>query len=124
LDKNSINKVIKEVKKAINEASIGERTKKLFMPSGEISLRIYGLPKIHKEGIPIRPIVNMIVSHTYEITNYVARLFKPLVGTTNSIKDSKGFVNLIKNERVNSQDNLVSIEVVSLFTKISLDKTV
>jgi hypothetical protein len=98
-----INKVIKEVKRAIKETSIRERTKKCFMPSGEITPRIYRLSKIHKEGIPIRPIVNMIVSHTYEITNYVARLFKPLVGTTNSIKDSKGFVNLIKNERVNSQ---------------------
>jgi hypothetical protein len=58
---------------------------------------LYGLPKIHKEGIPLRPIVNTIGSPTYELESYVAKILGPLVGGTESyIKDSNDFVNLIK----------------------------
>jgi len=58
--KNPIKKIIREVKKAINNSNLDERTKKILLPTSEITPRIYGLPKIHKEGIPLKPIVNTI----------------------------------------------------------------
>ena len=36
---------------------------------GEATLCIYGLPKIHKDGAPLRPIVSSINSVTYNIAN-------------------------------------------------------
>jgi len=97
----------------------------MIKPSCEVIPRIYGLPKIHKEGVPLRPIVNTIGSPTYELAKYVAKLLKPLVGNTDSfIKDSNDFVKLIKNKRVDKDDILVSFDVVSLFTKIPLDEAV
>ena len=50
------------------------------MPVGEITSRIYGLPKIHKEGVPLRPIVNTIGSPTYELAKFVAKWLGSLVG--------------------------------------------
>ncbi len=35
-------------------------------PKSSICPRIYGLPKIHKEGIPLRPIIDFTGSPTYE----------------------------------------------------------
>lgn len=56
---------------------------------------------------------------------YVAKLFGPLVGNTDSfIKDSSEFVKLIKEERVEHEDMLISFDVVSLFTKIPLNEVV
>lgn len=96
-----------------------------MIPSYEVIPRIYGLPKIHKEGVPLRPIVNTIGSPTYELAKYVAKILKTLVGNTYSfIKDSNDFVKLIKNKRVDKDDILVSFDVVSLFTKIPLDGAV
>ena len=43
---------------------------------------IYGLPKIHKEGAPLRPIVSSINSVTYNIAKYLATILSPLVGNT------------------------------------------
>jgi len=44
--------------------------------------RFYGLPKIHKQGIPLRPIVSFIGSPTYELSKYLCRILTPLVGNT------------------------------------------
>lgn len=125
LSSNPIPKIMKDVKKIISDSNLDEKLKKKLLPSCETVPRIYGLPKIHKEGVPLRPIVNTIGSPTYELAKYVAKILKPLVGNTDSfIKDSQDFVNLIKNERLEHDDILVSFDVVSLFTKIPLDEAI
>ena len=125
LNKNPIPKIMKEVKKAISESSIDDKLKKKLIPSSQCIPRIYGLPKIHKDGVPLRPIVNTIGSPTYELAKYVAKVLKPLVGNTDSfIKDSHDFVNLIKKEKLERDDILVSFDVVSLFTNIPLEEAI
>ena len=125
LSKNPISKIMREVKKIISKSNLEEKLKKKLTPSCETIPRFYGLPKIHKEGVPLRPIVNTIGSPTSELTKYVSKILRPLVGNTDSfIKDSHDFVKLIRNERMNQDDILVSFDVVSLFTKIPLDEAI
>eukprot|EP00253_Pinus_taeda_P032352 PITA_32352 len=125
MNSNPIPKIMKDVKKIISDSNLDDKIKKKLIPSYESIPRTYGLPKIHKEGVPLRPIVNTIGSPTYELAKYVAKILKPLVGNTDSfIKDSQDFVNLIKNERIERDDILVSFDVVSLFTKIPLDEAI
>jgi hypothetical protein len=121
LDSNPIKKIIRQVKIAINNSNLDERTKKRLTPNNEITPRIYGLPKIHKQDVPLRPIVNTIGSPTYELAKHVAKILSPLVGHTDSfIKVSNDFINIIKNEKV----ILISFDVVSLFTKTPLDEAI
>jgi hypothetical protein len=69
--------------------------------------------------------VNTIGSPTYELAKHVAKILSPLVGHTNSfIKDSNDFIKIIKNEKIRTQDTLISFDVVSLFTKIPLDEAI
>ena len=42
--------------------------------------RFYGLPKIYKPGIPLRPIVSFVNSPTYAISGYLARILSPVAG--------------------------------------------
>ena len=44
--------------------------------------RINGLPKTHKIGIPLRPILSMIDSAHYELTKRLASLLKPVLETS------------------------------------------
>ena len=74
LSKNPISKVIRYVKKAIMNSNLDDGLKKCLIPTREITPRIFGLPKIHKEGVHLRPIVNTIGSPTYEISQYVAKI--------------------------------------------------
>ena len=49
-------------------------------PTGAGSPKFYGLPKIHKPGIPLRPIISSIGTVTYNTAKELARILKPLVG--------------------------------------------
>jgi hypothetical protein len=77
LPSNPIAKVMKDVKIAIKNSNLDERIKKRLLLNSEITPRIYGLPKIHKDGAPLRPIVNTIGSPTYELAKYVEKSLAP-----------------------------------------------
>jgi hypothetical protein len=97
ISNNPIYKVTKEVKKVITDYNLDEMINKRLTPCFLITPIIYGLPNIHKEGVPLRPIVDTIGSPTYELTKYVENILGPLVENTDFyIKDSSDFVNLIK----------------------------
>ncbi|XP_070835613.1 uncharacterized protein [Chaetodon trifascialis] len=80
---------------------------------------IYGLPKIHKEGAPLRPIVSSINSVTYNIAKFVANILAPLVGNApHHIQNSMDFVNKVRDLKLDPSETMVSFDVTSLFTCI------
>jgi len=44
--------------------------------------RLYGQPKVHKHDIPLRPIVSIIGSRTYALSEKIVNILAPLVGNT------------------------------------------
>ncbi|XP_044760195.1 uncharacterized protein LOC123317654 [Coccinella septempunctata] len=63
------NNLVKDLK---DQAYIGATTARQLNNYKGISPTIYGLPKIHKEGTPLRPIVSTIKSPTSELSKFVA----------------------------------------------------
>ena len=59
--------------------------KKLF-PQHSKPAQIYGLPKIHKDNTPLRPIVCTIGSPTYHLAKHLCYILLPLVGNRNSTR--------------------------------------
>lgn len=105
----------------MSSSSFDEATKKHLLPHKEVIPRSYGVPKIHKVGIPLRPIINTIGSSTYNLDSFLSKLLSPLVGKSDSfIKNLNHFVQFIKDKRLESNDILVSFDVVSLFTKVPI----
>ena len=103
-------------------SKISEETYKLLRSSDGLAPRLYGLPKIHKEGVPLRPIVSFVNSPTYNVSRYLARVLSPVVGNTdNTVKNSQHFAEFIRGETLDADQMLVSFDVVSLFTKIPVD---
>ena len=51
-------------------------------PTGVSAPKFYGLPKIHKKDIPLRPTVSSIGSVTYKVAKELARILESLVGKT------------------------------------------
>jgi len=43
---------------------------------------LYGMPKVHKKDIPLRPIVSTIGSPTYALAKHLAKVIAPLAGQT------------------------------------------
>ncbi len=101
---------------------ISETTYKMLYSSDGLSPRFYGLPKIHKPEIPLRPIVSFVNSPTYGVSSFLAKILSPMVGNTeNTVKNSYHFAEFIRGKTLNADEVLVSFDVISLFTKIPVD---
>ena len=95
------------------------------MPTSTITPRFYGLPKVHKPGNPLRPIVASRGSITYNVARHVADILSPLVGKNGyALKNSADMVNTLGHCTLEEDDVLVSFDVTALFTKVPVDKSV
>ena len=73
----------------------------------------------------MRPIVSFGNSPTYAISGYLTRILSPVVGNTDyTVKNSCEFADFIRDKTLNACEELVSFDVVSLFTKIPVDLAV
>ena len=53
--------------------------------------RIYGLPKTHKMGVPLRPIVSCVGTYSYNLAQYLVELLQPFSHNSFTVKDSFAF---------------------------------
>ena len=102
---------------------IDEFTYKKAYPKGSRPCLLYGLPKIHKEGTPLRPILSAIGSAAHGLAQIMVPLLAPL--TTNDYTVSNSFLFSEELREGNfGKLSLVSFDICSLFTNIPLDETV
>jgi len=95
------------------------------MPTDSRPPKLYGLPKIHKPQVPLRPIVSCIGSPTYQLLKHIAKLITPLSGQTPSfVKNSEHFVEFVKDIELRSNEVMVSFDVKSLFTNVPVDEAI
>ena len=82
----------------------------------------YGLPKIHKEDVPLRPIISNIGSFSCKLAKWLSNLIIPYVGkfSNSHIKHAQDFVNKIKNLNCDNV-KLLSLDIVSLFTNVHVN---
>ncbi|XP_054706612.1 uncharacterized protein LOC129216422 [Uloborus diversus] len=100
------------------------KTSKLFyncfnlIPSVSHCARFYALPKVHKIGVPLRPIVSNIRTASYGQAKFLTSRFAPLLDSnTHSVKHSVDFVNILRRFKPNNL-LMVSFDDKSLFTNV------
>ena len=73
------NRLINLLKSIKPEGGINDTTYRRLYPTGAGSPKYYGLSKVYKKGMPLRPIISSRGSATYETGKELARILKPLV---------------------------------------------
>jgi len=90
--------------------------------SNAILPRAYGLPKIHKEGHPLRIIVSSSGSPLHNLAIFLHKiLIKSLPSHFSRVKNSLQLKKLLSNLYIPDDCCLVSFDVVSLFTNVPTD---
>ena len=58
---------------------------------------MYGVPKTHKSGVPLRPILSMVNAPKHDLAKWLAEVFKPVVRkySDHVIKDTFDFCDAI-----------------------------
>ena len=79
-----------------------------------------GLPKIHKNNMPMQPIVSACGTATYNTAKFITKILQNYCGKTSSfVEDSTDFIKKIKHLSLNPEEKtLVSFDVSALFTSI------
>nr|VZI02426.1 unnamed protein product [Spirometra erinaceieuropaei] len=82
----------------------------------------YGLPKVHKPDAPLRIIVPVIGSPTYNLAKGLYRHLKHLAdGSQYSITNSQAFLEKIEGLKVSFDESILSFDAVALFSSIPHD---
>ena len=86
----------------------------------------YGVPKVNKPSILLRPIVSACGSPTNQLLNYVTHFIQPPVERLPSyIRDSKHFLQLLKSPSPLPEDAIfVTADVTSLYTNIPHEESI
>lgn len=95
-------------------------------PAGCQRPRLYGLPKVYKNDVPLPPILSMMCSAQHELAKWLAELLNLVSDHFSAycVPDSFTFLEFIRNCSITSSDKiLVSFDIVSLYTNVSLQET-
>ena len=83
--------------------------------------RFYGQPKTRKPRVPICPTVSHSVSPLYNLNKYIAKILKASIEyDNNSFKNSTIFSNYNRNVSIEDDGTIVSFDIISLRTNISI----
>ena len=119
------NKMISMLKSIKTKGGMPEDLYKRLYPTGAGSPKFCGLPKIHKQGIPLRPIVSSIGTVTYQTPKEVARILNPLVGRSpHYVKNTQDFIDQIKGIHFGKDQCMMSYDVKALFTSVPITKVI
>ena len=86
---------------------------------------LYGLPKIHKSTTdpPLRPIISMTGTVTHDIAQYINNIIRKYLNTSYILNSSDQFLADVQNLTLEPGQQLVSLDVESLFTNVPVEET-
>ena len=118
------NKQINLLKSIKTGGGMNENLYRRLYPTGAGSPKFYGLPKIHKVGIPLRPIVSSIGAVSYETSKELARILKHLVGKSSyHVNNTQDFIQEIKYIKLEDQF-MMSYDVKAPFTSVPIQPAI
>ena len=86
-------------------------------PKGSQPARLYGLAKVHKQNIPMRPVLSMPGSAYHKVALYVAKCLS-FVPQCNINTSTKIISDGLREVRLNNKEEIISYDVVSLYTNV------
>ncbi|XP_011705916.1 PREDICTED: uncharacterized protein LOC105461126 [Wasmannia auropunctata] len=84
--------------------------------------KAYGLPKIHKKDVPLRIIVSSVNSAVNPLATFLHEIISKSTTPTNShVTNSFDLYKTLTGKEIGESDNLISLDVISLFTNVPVD---
>ena len=82
------------------------------------------MAKVHKNGVPLRPVVSMINTSEYYLAKYLDTFIQPNIPISYSVSSTSQFLDTLKHYVFSPSDKIISFDVVSLFTNVPLSETI
>ena len=95
-----------------------------LIPSGSKLGKLYGIAKVHKTNVPLRPVVSMVGIPKCKWAEHLDNLIKPHIPDTYLLCSTENFIGRSKECPCNNKNTMVSFDVVLLFTNVPSAKTI
>ena len=119
---NRLRNLLKKLKK---DNVIDQKTYDKLALLGTRPETLYGLPKVHKANVPLRPILSAFHTSSYNLSKYLLSFMNDISIAPYTISDTPSFVNELRSLNFNSSDiYMASFDVTSLFTNVPIDETI
>lgn len=128
IDNNPVNSMQKEVKDLLKDFVTNRGMQKfkannLTESHPEVS-KMYALPKVHKEGKKMRPIISCCNTPSRKLSKWVSdEIAKLEIIREFEVKNSVDFCRKMKDVKISEDEMMVSFDVESLFPSVPLEKT-
>ena len=128
--KNAKNAVLKEEERIVstlkqlrNDGKINEYLFEKLKPIGSQPARIYGLAKIHKQSVPVRPVLSMPGSSYHpvgiQIAEWLSNVPECQINTS-----TKEIADHLKEVTLEEDEEIVSFDVASLYTNVPVAEAI
>ncbi|VDP50641.1 unnamed protein product [Schistosoma margrebowiei] len=113
------------LKKLKNKGILTHELHDSLKPTGSNTPRLYGLPKVHKTGLPLRPVLDMYNTPYHKTAKWLVRILNTLhkLVANRSVKDVFDFISNVEHTNLNGK-RMISLDVASLFTNVPLTETI
>ena len=119
------NKLITLLKSIKPTGGLSTQKYKQLYPTSAVPPKFYGLPKIHKTGTPLRPIVSSRGSITYGVAKELSHIIKPLVGQSpHHLKNTQHFIQQLQGKKLETGEIITSYDVKALFTSVPVQPAI
>ena len=122
--KNAMHPLLKEEQRITDTLSELYKNQKIsedlfnkLRPSGSQPARLYGLAKVHKQDMPMRPVLSMPGSAYYNVAKQVA-IWLSHVPECKINCSTEEVCNKLSSVKLEADEELVSFDVVSLYTNV------
>ena len=85
---------------------------------------LYGLPKIHKPTLPIRPIMSAIGTFNYNLSKFIVPVISPIAENAHTIRSTQEFARDIREISLDGPIYMTSFDITSLYTNVPTKETV
>ncbi|XP_073814099.1 uncharacterized protein [Musca autumnalis] len=102
------------------ENHISKTEKFRLMCNAAEAPELYGLPKIHKKDLPLRPISSSTQVPCYNLSRYIGKILRHIISPHLNVKNSMQLKEKLNDISLDEDDILVAFDVVSLFTNIPI----
>ena len=117
-------KVSRFLRKLTTLGTIDNDDLRRLMPHGSSPAVMYGLPKVHKAGVPLRPILAAYNTPSFHLAKFVVPILSEFTVNEYTLKNSYEFFDSMSSLHLPNSFFMASFDIQSLFTNVPLDETI
>ncbi|RYE20179.1 MAG: hypothetical protein EOP45_11485 [Sphingobacteriaceae bacterium] len=103
------------------QGEIDDRKRKQMIAYNTQTPRIYALPKIHKNDMPLRQIVSTVDSPATALSIYIDEILKKILHRNYDVTNSMDLVKRLRRIKLNKLEILLSFDIIMLFPSIPVE---